>query len=643
MLANQAAHCARAPSIPSCAAEGLDSRIPMLEEPTQGPVDGGGESGSTASAGQNGRSPYKPRISDEDDNMSAEAAAAVICESMESMEREPQEGNVEYKYQLIAPCESRLQHLITQMKWRLQEGQGEALYEIGVSDDGTCRGLSEDDLAASLETLNKMSKALGATATVIRRIQGKEGFIAEVLVRQACSDGDFIDVRIAVVGNVDSGKSTLVGVLTSGKLDNGRGLARSKVFRHRHEIESGRTSSISQQIMGLDAGGKLVHVANGLRELEWSEIVAASSKVFTFIDLAGHERYIKTTVSGMTGCVPDYTMVVVGSNMGVLRMTKEHLGVALALKYPLIFAVTKVDMCPENILKQTLDELTKILKSTGVNKMPVVVKHEGDAVLAAKSMAGDARVAPIFLLSSVTGQSLDLLRLFLNLIPPRKALDSNPDAPAEFHIDDTFYVAGVGAVVAGTMLRGSLTLRNSVLLGPDGHGHFTPVQLKSMMNKRMPVSRVTPGQTATFALKKLRKNQLRKGMILADAALQPKACMRFVAEVLVLHHPTTIGPNYQPVVHCLTVRQASKIVGMEDREVLRTGDRARVTFEFMYRPEYLVLATRLIFREGRTKGIGKVVGLHYTDGSYAELPKDEAALPAGSSASSSSSSCAAAT
>ncbi len=39
------------------------------------------------------------------------------------------------------------------------------------------------------------------------------------------------------------------------------------------------------------------------------------------------------------GCVPDYTMVVVGSNMGVLRMTKEHLGVALALKYPLIFAV----------------------------------------------------------------------------------------------------------------------------------------------------------------------------------------------------------------------------------------------------------------------------------------------------------------
>ncbi len=52
--------------------------------------------------------------------------------------------------------------------------------------------------------------------------------------------------------------------------------------------------------------------------------------------------------------------------------------------------------------------------------------------------------------------------------------------------------------------------------------------------------------------------------------------------------------------------QASKIVGADRDEVLlRSGDRARVTFEFLYRPEYLVLGARLIFREGGTKGIGK--------------------------------------
>lgn len=98
-----------------------------------------------------------------------------------------------------------------------------------------------------------------------------------------------------------------------------------------------------------------------------------SSKVFTFIDLAGHEKYIKTTVYGMTGTLPDYAMIVVGANMGVLRMTREHLGLALALKYPLIFAVTKIDMCPEQILKQTVDDICKILRSAGIKKMPMIV------------------------------------------------------------------------------------------------------------------------------------------------------------------------------------------------------------------------------------------------------------------------------
>ena len=64
------------------------------------------------------------------------------------------------------------------------------------------------------------------------------------------------------------------------------------------------------------------------------------------------------------------------------------------------------------------------------------------------------------------------------------------------------------------------------------------------------------------------------------------------------------------MVHCLTIRQASKIVSMQ-QDVLRTGDRARVTFEFMYRPEYLKVGTTILFREGRTKGLGVVSAVHY--------------------------------
>lgn len=46
---------------------------------------------------------------------------------------------------------------MTQMKWRLREGRGEAIYEIGVADNGLLLGLSENDLTLSLNTLNRMA------------------------------------------------------------------------------------------------------------------------------------------------------------------------------------------------------------------------------------------------------------------------------------------------------------------------------------------------------------------------------------------------------------------------------------------------------------------------------------------------------
>lgn len=47
---------------------------------------------------------------------------------------EPEQGNVEYKLKLINPSSQRFEHLVTQMKWRLREGQGEAIYRIGTSN-----------------------------------------------------------------------------------------------------------------------------------------------------------------------------------------------------------------------------------------------------------------------------------------------------------------------------------------------------------------------------------------------------------------------------------------------------------------------------------------------------------------------------
>ena len=77
-------------------------------------------------------------------------------------------------------------------------------------------------------------------------------------------------------------------------------------------------------------------------KLGWEEICKRAAKVVSFIDLAGHERYFKTTLYGLSGCAPDYVMLMVGGNAGLIGMSKEHLGVALALNVPVAICVTKV-------------------------------------------------------------------------------------------------------------------------------------------------------------------------------------------------------------------------------------------------------------------------------------------------------------
>lgn len=66
---------------------------------------------------------------------------------------------------------------------------------------------------------------------------------------------------------------------------------------------------------------------------------------------------------GLVGLLPDYSMIIVGANMGVSRMTKEHLGISLALKVPIFIVITKIDIAPENVYEDTKSTLIKILKS----------------------------------------------------------------------------------------------------------------------------------------------------------------------------------------------------------------------------------------------------------------------------------------
>ena len=64
----------------------------------------------------------------------------------------------------------------------------------------------------------------------------------------------------------------MLGVLVKGGLDDGRGKARVNLFRHKHEVESGRTSSVGMEIMGFDTHGDIVASNVPGRKLSWEEI-----------------------------------------------------------------------------------------------------------------------------------------------------------------------------------------------------------------------------------------------------------------------------------------------------------------------------------------------------------------------------------
>lgn len=143
---------------------------------------------------------------------------------------------------------------------------------------------------------------------------------------------------------------------------------------------------------------------------------------------------------GLVGLMPDYAMIIVGSNMGISRMTREHLGISLALKVPIFIVITKIDLPPAEAFENTKESLIKILKAPGCNKMPAVVKADDDISLYAQAMDA-GKLCPIFPISNVTGEGLPKLKEFLAHLQSRihsSGLFRNPSEPVEFLIDGIY-------------------------------------------------------------------------------------------------------------------------------------------------------------------------------------------------------------
>ena len=529
----------------------------------------------------------------------------------DKLEKEKDDGNIEYKRQLINLDNDKINKRMTQMKYRIDEGLGEALYFIGVEDDGTLLGLNENEYRESIYNLELIANKINCTIIKIYETIKNNNFIGEFLIRR--NNNNQINIKIGVAGNVDSGKSTTIGTMTKNILDDGRGKARLHVFNYKHEIDTGRTSSIGHQIMGFDNNGNTIN-SNSLH------IINQASKLISFYDLAGHEKYLRTTIYGLTSLYPDYCLIMIGANMGLNHMTREHIGICINLKIPFIILITKIDIVPVNILEETMTKINNMCKNK-IRKIPYLIKNISDIINITKNIKSES-IIPILQISNVTNYNLDLLKSLLNLLPVRNDYNQSVNKPVEFLIDNTYSTIGHPTIVSGIIKSGTIQVHDLLLLGPFYDSSYHQVKVKSIHINYKNVKEAIAGSYICISLKNVNRHDIKKGMLLIKNDNNLKlAIKQFIAQIHILHSPTTIKEGYQPFVHIENIRQSVKMIefiSIENNNIqnnnillsnntLLSGNKATVKLEFIVKPEYVKVGMQLIFREGKVKAIGKII------------------------------------
>lgn len=457
----------------------------------------------------------------------------------------------------------------------LEQSRG-ALYEIGVSDDGTFVGLTKDEMDESLTNLRAMAASLGCNVEVVRmvvvgecewqesvsRVRRHQAklFVGEALVTpDLTSRKKFPSIaadphqesppisqlenltvtetvkkserteqlRITLTGPTTSGKSSLLGTLSTATLDNGRGKSRLSLLKHRHEIAFGVTTSVAQELIGYK-NDKVVNYASG-NVTSWTDIHGSSEngRLVFVSDSPGAPRYRRTTVRGLIGWAPHWTVLCIAADDGEIAsdnagatssahdvlglagagvdLAKAHLELCLKLDKPLVIVITKLDLATTSTLRKTVSKILSVVKATGrtpsilpPDQAKAVSEPELTSItqkdeFAVRSVVekmwgaeGPKSIIPIILTSAAKGSGIQLLHALLRNLPIPAAPTAqdfvghalNPEQPAcLFHIADVFgmpasyeSVAGnqkdSGVVVAGHLRFGSLSVGDSIVVGP---------------------------------------------------------------------------------------------------------------------------------------------------------------------------------
>ena len=248
-------------------------------------------------------------------------------------------------------------------------------------------------------------------------------------------------------------------------------------------IDHGKTALI-KELNGFEGDRLEEEQKRGITiDLSFSNL-SKNGENIAFIDVPGHENLIKTMISGAYGF--DACLFVVAANDGLMPQSLEHLEVLNILGVrSLIVALTKCDLASAELIEQ----------------------RKGEIYAAAQNYK-NLQILEIFPVSIKDSASIDELRNYLFTL---KAANREQEGVFRYYIDRVFSLKGIGNVVTGTVIEGSVS-KNEKLFNYDAGKE---VQVRSVQSHDKFVDRAGVSSRVALNLTGIELNDLKKGQLLS--------------------------------------------------------------------------------------------------------------------------------
>jgi selenocysteine-specific elongation factor len=338
---------------------------------------------------------------------------------------------------------------------------------------------------------------------------------------------------------------------------------RPVIFGTAGHIDHGKTTLV-RALTGQDTDRLPEEKARGISiDLGFAHMTLPSGRRAAFVDVPGHERFIRNMVAGVHGM--DAVLLVVAADEGVMPQTREHLAILTLLGVERgLTVLTKIDAVEADWLDLVESDTREVLAGTFLAEAPIVR-------VSAPHGTG---------LSELVG-ALDRLA---DSVPPRD-VRGFPRLP----IDRVFTVRGFGTVVTGTLTSGELTVDQAVSVLPEAIG--TRVRGLEVHGAR--VERAQAGQRVAVNLGGVERSLIHRGQVVAVPGTLPVATVAAVRLQLL--------PDAPPLKHRARVHTHSGTqevlarVYFYDREELKAGDTAWAELRWE-EPVVLLRGDRVLLR-----------------------------------------------